>query len=151
VDRRAPADDEARTGGVAAGATMSSQPTWSGGGARLLRYRRDRQRRCAPILPVCSLINRPCVLDLLLGCGVVRRLRDGGHDVWLLDWGAPSRRAAQCSLGGYAFDVCGAAQFVFARRRVRPTAPPRLLHGGMMPLAAIAARGVPRGHATPSS
>src|SRR5579871_2438524 len=57
------------------------------------------------ILLVCSLINRPYVLDLLDERSVVRRLLDGGLDVWLLDWGTPRADDAERGLAHYALGV----------------------------------------------
>jgi polyhydroxyalkanoate synthase len=54
-----------------------------------------------PILVVYALINRPFVLDLQPDRSVVRRLLEGGHDVYLIDWGEPSRLDA--SLGIYDY------------------------------------------------
>src|SRR5512144_2808178 len=55
-------------------ATTPADAVWSHGSARLLRYRRDDAAPArTPILLVCSLINRPYVLDLLPERSVVRR------------------------------------------------------------------------------
>src|SRR5438270_3194773 len=56
-------------------ATTPADVLWTDGGARLLRYRRATAATArTPILLVCSLINRPYVLDLLDERSVVRRL-----------------------------------------------------------------------------
>jgi len=54
-----------------------------------------------PVLVVYALINRPFVLDLQPDRSVVRRLLEAGHDVYLVDWGEPSRLDA--SLGIYDY------------------------------------------------
>jgi polyhydroxyalkanoate synthase len=59
------------------------------GPVRLVRY--EGRARGAPVLMVCSLVNRPYVLDILHGRSVVESLQRGGRDVWLLDWGTPER------------------------------------------------------------
>lgn len=86
--------------------TVAATPTderWREGNARLLRYRRQGAARArTPILLVCSLINRPYVLDILPERSVVRRLLDGGHEVWLLDWGTPVAADAERPLADYA-------------------------------------------------
>ena len=65
------------------------------GRTTLYRYARPK-RGCGapPVLVVYALINRPTVLDLLPGRSVIEVLRAAGHDVWLLDWGAPGPEAA---------------------------------------------------------
>lgn len=60
---------------------------------RLLRYRQPGNgptyRR--PILMVPSLINRYYVLDLAPGRSLVEYLVAQGHDVFMIDWGTPSK------------------------------------------------------------
>src|SRR5262249_25009315 len=79
---------------------------WRDGAARLLRYRSvSPAAGRPPILLVCSLINRPYVLDLLPARRVVARLVAGGLDVWLLDWGTPRREDAARGIADYALDL----------------------------------------------
>jgi len=54
-----------------------------------------------PILIVYALINRPYILDLQPGRSVVRRLLEGGFDVYLIDWGEPSQLDASLTLEDY--------------------------------------------------
>jgi polyhydroxyalkanoate synthase len=81
----------------------ASELRWSEGSARLLRYDAPAsnsgavasnsgataQKSKLPLLLVCSLINRPYILDLMPGRSVVERLLGLGRDVWLIDWGTP--------------------------------------------------------------
>src|SRR5258706_9778080 len=74
----------------AVGATPRRE-VWRSGPATLSRYEFDATAsrndatasKSAPLLLVCSLINRPYVLDLIEERSVVRRLLAGGRDVWL--------------------------------------------------------------------
>ena len=138
---------QARGKAPAAWPTVAATPSdvvWSEGSARLLRYRRPTATATTPLLLVCSLINRPYVLDLLPERSVVRRLLDGGHDVWLLDWGTPSAADAQRSLGEYALGLLPRAADV-----VRRDSGVDALHllgycmGGTLSLAAVAAGRLP--------
>ncbi len=90
------------------GATPAEE-RWSEGSARLFRYRIKNDARAsksgAPLLLVCSLINRPYILDLIEERSVARRLLDSGRDVWLLDWGRPSADDARRGLDEYALDL----------------------------------------------
>ncbi len=91
-------------GWPAVGATPADE-VWREGGARLLRYRSgnlDATANRPPLLLVCSLINRPYVLDLLPERSVVQRLLASGLDVWLLDWGTPRSGDAALDLASYA-------------------------------------------------
>ena len=54
-----------------------------------------------PVLVVYALINRPYVLDLQPDRSVVRRLLERGFDVYLVDWGEPSRLDASLTIADY--------------------------------------------------
>jgi polyhydroxyalkanoate synthase len=59
---------------------------------RLLRYRRDQPARFAePVLLCYALVNRAYILDLQPGKSVVQQYLDRGFDVYIVDWGTPSR------------------------------------------------------------
>jgi polyhydroxyalkanoate synthase len=117
---------------------------WQEGNARLLRYRRTTPGARTPLLLVCSLINRPYVLDLLAERSVVGKLLERGHDVWLLDWGTPTAADATRSLADYALEQLPRAAAVVTER-----AGSDRLHllgycmGGTLSLMAIAADRVP--------
>jgi polyhydroxyalkanoate synthase len=97
-------------------AATPAEERWRDGNSRLLRYRRETPAPArTPILLVCSLINRPYVLDLLEERSVVRRLLDGGHDVWLLDWGTPTSADAARPLADYALSTLPRAAEVITR------------------------------------
>ena len=125
---------------------------WCDRTTRLLRYRNlapindavaSRPRR-PPLLIVCSLINRPYVLDLLADRSVVRRFLEAGVDVWLLDWGSPSPEDAGRGIADYALGTLPRAADV-----VLATTGEESLHllgycmGGSLSLAAIAAGRLP--------
>ncbi len=54
-----------------------------------------------PILIVYALINKPYILDLQADRSVVRRLLEAGFEVYLIDWGEPSRLDASLTLEDY--------------------------------------------------
>jgi polyhydroxyalkanoate synthase len=54
-----------------------------------------------PILIVYALINKPYILDLQPDRSVVRRLLEAGFDVYLIDWGEPSRLDSSLTLDDY--------------------------------------------------
>jgi polyhydroxyalkanoate synthase len=68
----------------------------------LLHYesRTDEQNE-VPILVVYALINRPYILDLQPDRSVIRKLLDAGHDVYMIDWGEPSRLDQHLTLDDY--------------------------------------------------
>jgi polyhydroxyalkanoate synthase len=67
----------------------------------LHHYEPDERRHGTPILVVYALVNRPYILDLQPDRSVVRRLLEGGFDVYLLDWGEPTRLDASLDMGDY--------------------------------------------------
>jgi len=128
----------------AVGATPHAE-VWRRGAARLLKYdaiasKAGRQ----PILLVCSLINRPYVLDLLPGRSVIARLRESGRDVYLLDWGRPTPADRDSGLAHYALELLPEA----ARAALGDAAAERLhvigyCMGGTFALLAAAAGRLP--------
>ena len=58
-------------------------------------------RQDVPILVVYALINKPYILDLQPDRSVVRRLLEAGFDVYLIDWGEPSRLDVSLTLDDY--------------------------------------------------
>jgi len=68
----------------------------------LHHYEPEKRRHETPILVVYALVNRPYILDLQPDRSVVRRLLEGGFDVYLLDWGEPTRLDASLDMGDYA-------------------------------------------------
>jgi polyhydroxyalkanoate synthase len=54
-----------------------------------------------PLLVVYALINRPTILDLQADKSVIQRFLEDGFDVYLIDWGEPSRLDASLTLGDY--------------------------------------------------
>jgi polyhydroxyalkanoate synthase len=54
-----------------------------------------------PLVLVYALVNRPYVLDLSPDRSVVRALRAGGSDVYLVDWGEPSLLDGPLTLADY--------------------------------------------------
>lgn len=68
----------------------------------LIHYesRTDRQRD-VPILLVYAIINRPFILDFQPDRSVVRQFLDRGFDVYLLDWGEPSRLDTHLGLSDF--------------------------------------------------
>ena len=61
----------------------------------------DGPTQAIPILVAYALINRPYILDLQPDRSVIRRLRDAGFVVYLIDWGEPSRLDRSLGLADY--------------------------------------------------
>ncbi len=59
------------------------------------------QQHEKPILVVYALINKPYILDLQPDRSVIRTLLRQGFDVYMIDWGEPSRLDAQLGLRDY--------------------------------------------------
>jgi len=68
----------------------------------LLHYgARTEAQHDVPMLVVWSLINRPYILDLQPDRSVVRRLLEGGHDVYMIRWNEPSRLDQHLGMADY--------------------------------------------------
>ncbi|PSQ58396.1 MAG: class III poly(R)-hydroxyalkanoic acid synthase subunit PhaC [Halobacteriales archaeon SW_9_67_25] len=68
----------------------------------LLHYEpRTAEQYDTPMLVVWSLINRPYILDLQPDRSVVRRLLEGGHDIYMIRWNEPSRLDQHLGMADY--------------------------------------------------
>ncbi len=69
---------------------------------RIIRYISDAPKRFkTPLLFVYALINRYYILDLTEDKSFVRFLLDKGFDVYMVDWGVPSKVEGKNSMGDY--------------------------------------------------
>ncbi|WP_408957880.1 class III poly(R)-hydroxyalkanoic acid synthase subunit PhaC [Natrinema sp. 74] len=69
---------------------------------RLLHYEpMTEEQHDVPILVVYALINKPYILDLQPDRSVVQTLLEAGFDVYLIDWGEPSKLDRSLSLSDY--------------------------------------------------
>lgn len=73
-----------------------------------------------PVLICYALVNRPYILDLQPERSVVRRLLEGGLDVYLIDWGVPTAADKTLGLKDY---VCGSMRKVAEEIRERSGTP----------------------------
>lgn len=71
------------------------------GTMQLLRYDNPSIRFAEPILICYALVNRPYILDLQDDRSVIRRLLEGGFDVYLIDWGVPTEADHELRLEDY--------------------------------------------------
>ncbi|MFC3476570.1 class III poly(R)-hydroxyalkanoic acid synthase subunit PhaC [Halobacterium litoreum] len=102
VERTADAPDAAETMQDVEVGQTPSEVVYSENKLDLLHYEPlTEQRHDTPILVVYALINRPYILDLQPDRSVVRRLLEDGFDVYLVDWGEPSKLDAALSLDDY--------------------------------------------------
>jgi len=73
--------------------------------AKLIRYRPVQEKlHRVPIVISFALINRPYILDLLPGRSVIEFLVKEGFDVYLVDWGIPTRSDKDRGLEVYVRD-----------------------------------------------
>lgn len=68
---------------------------------RLRRYTPEEKRHATPVFVVYALVNRPYILDLQPDRSVIRRLLEAGFEVYLVDWGEPSRLDTALGLSDY--------------------------------------------------
>lgn len=84
-------------------AASTKSPVWTRDNVVLHRYHRGAGTR-GPLLLVMSLATRPTIFDLSPDNSLVGDLVAAGHDVFLLDWGAPTAVDAHNSLETYCDD-----------------------------------------------
>ncbi|HCL55691.1 MAG TPA: hypothetical protein DHW82_01605 [Spirochaetia bacterium] len=69
---------------------------------RILHYLSDHPKRFkTPLLIVYALINRYYILDLTADKSFVRYLMEKGFDVYMVDWGTPSKVEGKNTIGDY--------------------------------------------------
>ncbi|SDQ59405.1 class III poly(R)-hydroxyalkanoic acid synthase subunit PhaC [Natronobacterium texcoconense] len=69
---------------------------------RLLHYEpQTEEQHDVPILVVYALINKPYILDLQPDRSVVQTLLESGFDVYMIDWGEPSKLDRSLTLDDY--------------------------------------------------
>jgi polyhydroxyalkanoate synthase len=82
--------------------TTPSEVVYEENKLELLHYESQTdEQHDVPILIVYALINRPYILDLQPDRSVVRTLLEQGFDVYMIDWGEPSRLDTELGLDDY--------------------------------------------------
>jgi polyhydroxyalkanoate synthase len=72
---------------------------------RLYRYRREGSPTCkTPVILVYALVNRYYMLDLQPDRSLVRKLLEQGLDLYVIDWGYPTRADQYLTLDDYIDD-----------------------------------------------
>ncbi len=102
---------EAATGGTPEIATTPRDLVWRKDGVRLFRYRASApgEARLGPLLIVHGLFGRQTITDLEPRRSLVRRLLEGGTDLFVLDWGNPTRADCARDFTDYAEHDLGEA------------------------------------------
>jgi polyhydroxyalkanoate synthase len=80
---------------------------WTLNKAKLFHYTPvapAEQRRKTPFLLVFAIMNRPFVLDLRPGHSFVEYMLERGHDIYLLDWGAPGPEDKDVTYDDYTLE-----------------------------------------------
>ncbi len=80
---------------------------WTLNKAKLYRYvpaKPEAERKKLPLFLVFAIMNRPHVLDLRPGHSFVEYMLRHGHDVYLLDWGAPGPEDKDLKFDDYTLE-----------------------------------------------
>lgn len=100
--------------------TTPCDVVYARGSHRLLRYRRETAATWAePVLFCYALINRPYILDLQPDKSVVRQYLARGFDVYMIDWGVPTRGDSRLTLEHYVRGFLEEAALFILRERGR--------------------------------
>ena len=98
-------------------ATTPKLKVWEDGKVTLWRYRPLVERpRLGPLLIVHGLFGRQTVTDLEPRRSLVRRLLEAGVDLWVIDWGNPTRADTRLDFTDYAEFYLGDALAVMRRQ-----------------------------------
>ncbi len=90
-------------------ATTPKREAWRQGKVSLHRYRPLAPPRLGPLLILHGLFGRQTITDLEPERSLVRRLLEAGVDLWVLDWGNPSRADRCLDFTDYAVHWLGDA------------------------------------------
>jgi len=102
-------------------ATTPKREIWRDGLASLGRYEpMVAEPRLGPALILHGLIGRQTITDLEPDRSLVRRLLEGGTDLYVLDWGSPSRAHRCLDMTDYAEHFLGDAIAAVTRAAKRP-------------------------------
>src|SRR5437588_10823308 len=88
-------------------AQTPKQVIWTLNKAKLYRYIPvvpAKQRHRVPLFLVFALMNKPYILDLRPGNSFIEYMVKQGHDVYLLDWGAPGPEDKDLKFDDYVLD-----------------------------------------------
>jgi polyhydroxyalkanoate synthase len=72
-------------------ATAQKELVWSEDKVKLYRYSSSKRKVKTPLLIAYALVNRFDMMDLQSDRSFIRNLLDSGIDIYLIDWGYPSR------------------------------------------------------------
>lgn len=111
-------------------------------GSAQLRFFEPSQTTGRPVFVSMPLINNWTIWDLLPDRSVVARLVEGGHPVYLLDWGKPGPELADRALSWFVDEVLGRAIRRASRHAAQPLAAAGYCVGGTF-LASHLARNRP--------
>jgi len=125
-------------------ATTPKDEIWRDGKVSLHHYRPHvAAPHLGPLLILQGLIGRQTITDLEPERSLVRRLLDCGVDLYVLDWGNPSRAEAGLGMADYALDWLGDALEQVAAHSGKPrTALLGICQGGVFALCHAALRPV---------
>jgi polyhydroxyalkanoate synthase len=88
-------------------AQTPKQAIWALNKAKLYRYAPvvpEERRHKLPLFLVFAIMNRPHVLDLRPGHSFVEYMLRRGHDIYLLDWGAPGPEDSGLTFDDYTLE-----------------------------------------------
>ncbi len=120
-------------------ATTPKREIWRDGKVSLHRYAGAPDAPLGPLLIVHGLFGRQTIVDLEPERSLVRRLLAGGTDLWILDWGNPSRADSFLDMADYALGWLGDACEVVESETGRVPALFGICQGGVFALC-LAAR-----------
>jgi polyhydroxyalkanoate synthase len=88
--------------------TTPKELVWEDGKVKLYHYNRESKPTCkTPILITYALVNRIEMLDLQPGRSFIANLLEKGLDIYIIDWGYPSRMDRYKTMSDYIYRNMG--------------------------------------------
>lgn len=126
-----------------AGAEIAATPAremWRDGKVTLSRYLRHGPPSLGPLLILQGLIGRQTITDLEPERSLVRQLLASGADVWVVDWGSPSRADRHLDIADHALFWLGDMVEAIRAETSRKPALLGICQGGVFALCHAALR-----------
>ncbi len=116
-------------------ATAPKELVWQEDKAKLYRYKNENVTCATPILISYALVNRFDMMDLQPDRSLIRKLLSLGMDIYVIDWGYPTRADRYLSLNDYVNNyIDGSIDFIRKTHKIKQVNLLGVCQGGTMSL-----------------
>jgi polyhydroxyalkanoate synthase subunit PhaC len=113
-------------------ATTPKELVWERDIVKLYHYKRETPAKCAtPVLVSFAMLNRQTVLDLQQDRSLMKKLLDEGLDIYIMDWGYPTKADRYLTMEDYILSFMGGAiDFIRKKHKVNKIHKMGICQGG---------------------